>query len=457
MPALNAPPELAGHAPQLAQTQGIMRMLTVIVSGFMASSILPNQSSYFIAAILFVLSLRPRFERLTTFRALTLLITGTLVVFGTLKGYGVGHSLDHISRFALPLTVFFLFVLTPGLGILVARSTQFMVVATFALTLLFFHTVMTSNWLRADDIMAGWTLTYSSNAGISVWHYFVLPLWATATAGAFARRAEFVPLVVMGIALLSLTMLIMLNDTSAFILAVLLIVLIWITPRRLARFAFVPVLALIGLYMLDFLSLKIISRWVVDRVQAAGVEDFGDILRMIQIEYFVERAEFLGSGFGARHDFPFMISVARQQAQVEYPYASELPILNIVFNGGIFAALWFILVIWSFFRLLVAKFETGSFESHCRLLGLACAGVLVGSISNPYLFAPASMLLLAIMIDLTDYLMQTEKASRARLLKLRGDQNAGPVDGNGHLEHVHLPSAWRRESGPASEGPTANE
>jgi hypothetical protein len=204
-----------------------------------------------------------------------------------------------------------------------------------------------------------------------------------------------------------------LNDTSSFILAILLVMLIWIIPRKVSRIAFVPVLALLTVYMVDFLSLKILSRWVVDQVQGAGIEDIGDALRIIQIEYFVERAQFFGSGFGARHDFPFMISVARQLAQVEFPYASELPILNILYNGGILAALWFIAIIWTFFSLLVAKFERGSPESHYRQFGLACAGVLVGSLSNPYLFAPASMLLLAMMVDLNDYLQRLQKARHA--------------------------------------------
>jgi hypothetical protein len=440
MPALTSSEDPAVLPPQLARTTGVMRIVTATVCGFLASCILLNENSYVIAAVLVVLALRPRFERPTRYRVLVLLITGVLVVFGTINGYGAGHSLDHISRFALPLTVFFLFVLTPGMGLLVARSTEFMIVATFALTLLFFHTVMTSNWLRADDIMAGWTLTYSSNAAISVWHYFVLPVCAVAIAGAFAKPMEFNSLVLLGIAILTLTMLIVLNETSSFLLAVGLVLTIWIIPRRLSRLAFVPVLALLGIYMLDFLTLKILSRWVVDQVQGAGIEDIGDALRIIQIEYFVERAEFLGSGFGARHDFPFMISVARQLAQVEFPYASELPILNILYNGGILAALWFLAVIWTFFWLLTAKFERGSAESHYRQFGLACAGVLVGSLSNPYLFAPASMLLLAMMVDLTDYLQQVQKARRAASASVNNPAEIAPQRHYPHLAPVRTSS-----------------
>lgn len=439
MQALSGSPALAGHALQLAQTQGIMRWLTVILCGILASGILPNDSSYFVAAVLFAVCLRPRFERPTTFRLVVLLITGTLVAFGTIKGYGEGHALNHISRFALPLTVFFLFVLTPGLGVLVARSTNFLVIATFALTLLFFYTVKTGNWLRADQFMAGWTLTYSSNAAVSMWHYFFLPIGAVAVAGVFAKRLEFISLTMMGVALMTLAMLILLNDTSAFILAIIFVALVCITPRRLARLAFVPILVLVSLYMLDFLTVKWLSRWVVDRVQDAGIEDVGDALRMIQMEYFVERAEFLGSGFGARHDFPFLISIWRQQGQVEYPYASELPIINILYNGGIIAALWFIVLIYSFLRLLISKFEKGSVASEFRLFGLICAGVLVGSISNPYLFAPACMLMLAMMVDLKDYLGRFGDRPHSRVAVASDAAGADPFDDRERAEPVPVP------------------
>jgi hypothetical protein len=408
---LAAPAQSAAEEPQLARSSGPVRLLTVATCGFLASGILPNESSYAIAMALVVLCLRPRFQRPTRFRAVVLIITGVLIAFGTLKGYGEGHPFNFILRFALPLTTFFFFVSMPGLGLLIVRSMQPLVIATFALTLQFFYVVKTSNWLRADDWMAGWTLTYSSNAGISIWHYFVLPVCALAILGGLVRRWNLVSLTNAIIAGLTLTMLILLNDTSSFVLAILFVVLIFILPRRIARLAVIPVLSVLVLYMLDFITVKILSRWVIDLIEQAGVEDVGDMLRMIQIEYFVDRAEFLGSGFGAQHDFPFMISVARQQAQIEFPYASELPILNIIFNGGIFAVLWFTAILWSFLRLLVVRFEKNSIESDYRLYGLACAGVLVGSISNPFLFAPSSMLLLAIMVDLTDYLNRREAAS----------------------------------------------
>ena len=62
--------------------------------------------------------------------------------------------------------------------------------------------------------------------------------------------------------------------------------------------------------------------------------------------------------------------------------------------------------------LLILRLVTGSGAStreheHMRRFGIGCTGILVGSMSNPFLFAPASMMLLAIMLDLIDVMPRT--------------------------------------------------
>ena len=159
-------------------------------------------------------------------------------------------------------------------------------------------------------------------------------------------------------------------------------------------FAFIA----IPLIIADFLTAKVISNMAVNFMYGFAIDDTGDVLRLIQLDYFVRYAEFFGSGFGAEHAFPLELQFDRQVSQIVYPYASELPIINILYNGGILAGLWFfglVIIIIDLARFRTLKSSTSTF-------GLGCSAVLFGSISNPYLFAPASMLLLAVMFDVWD-------------------------------------------------------
>ena len=396
----------------LAGGRGLPRLALALVAAVAAAGVVTNESSYFAAALLVVLCLRPRLEIYTRFRRNLLIVTATLIVFGTLKGLEAGNALNHILRFTLPFTAFLLFASFPGLGLALARSRGTLLIIGIVLTLWFFYIVKTGNWLMADDYMPGWTLTYSSNAAVGVWIYFMLPVCFTALFGSFHRNRDLLSLFQAVGGAMVLLMLILMNDTSAYLLAIGAISAVFILPRKITKAVFLIVIAILSAFMIDFLTAKILSRYLVSIMMSAGIDDIGDVLRLIQIEYFVDLSQFFGSGFGARHNFPFMISVARQQAQMEFPYASELPILNMIYNGGIFAVAWFAMVFWACYRLVRAEGAKGDSEfAELRLFGLSAAGVLIGSISNPFLFAPASMLLLVIIVDLTDAIGSKNKLS----------------------------------------------
>lgn len=397
----------AGALPQLAVAGPLMRYLTLAACALLASGMVLNENSYFLVVLIALLCLRPTLDRFSPLRGWALVSTMVLVIFGSAQGYLRGHEIAHISRFALPLSSFAVFCAFPGLGLLLFRARDFMLYVCFALTLLFTYIVKTGNFEWADGLMSGWTMTYSSLAAISVWHYFALPFCACGIYEALSEKWTLHQAVRLGLSLATLTMLVLLNDTSSFLLAMALTALLFILPKRLGRIFALPVLFFLILFLADFFTVKVISNWLVNQMQILGAEDVGDLLRVIQMEYFVARAEFLGSGFGARHDFPFMVSASRQLSQVLYPYASELPIVNILFNGGALAASWFVTIILLILRLVTGSGASTREHEHMRRFGIGCTGILVGSMSNPFLFAPASMMLLAIMLDLIDVMPRT--------------------------------------------------
>lgn len=363
--------------------------------------------------LILALSVRTSLGHWSTLRKALFVVTAVLVVFGTAKGYFSGHAVRHIARFTLPLTVFLLLLSLNGLGTLIVRSLSFLLWVVLALTLYFFLIVKTGRFETADDFMAGWTLTYSSNAAISTWHYFALPVCVAVLFSSLRQRLAFTPIVRIIASAATLSLLVLLTDTAAFVIAIAVVVGVFLVNKSILRLGVLPVLALFAIYIFDFLTLKIINRRVFDYSMGLGIEDIGDLLRLIQMEYFIERASIFGSGFGASHDFPFMISVARQQAQIEYPYASELPILNIIFNGGVFAATWFVLVVYALARVLLVDATGDQRVTVMRYFALGCGGILIGSLSNPYLFAPGAMLLLVAIVDMHDAIV-TPKSSRDR-------------------------------------------
>jgi hypothetical protein len=388
--------------PPLAREQGVTLFGIAVICILLASGVLTNERSYVFAVLIAIFGIRPQIGEFSFWRKFVLSLAFIIILFGVLKGFFRGNDIQHIGRFAIPLTTFFIFCLLPGIGVLIYRCRLFIASVVFIFTLLFYYLVKSGEFQIADEIMAGWSFTYSSNAAVSVWHYFSMPFCICIIVEKifFSRESNSIFFVVISTA--TIIMLLMLTDTSSFAFSLFFIIFAIFVPLKLSNFLRLFIFGGMIIAIFDFLTLKIISRYLVDFFQFLGVNDPGDLLRIIQLEYFVEQVEFFGSGFGARHDFPFIVNDARLTSQIIYPYASELPILNIIFNGGVFSAIWFLVFIYLMLYHVRERARVKGLSSGVHIFAIGCGGVFIGSMSNPYLFAPASMLLLAIIFDLAD-------------------------------------------------------
>jgi hypothetical protein len=367
----------------------------------LCSGLFSNNISYIIIVPFIIMLLTKAQVNFSKNRIYFICVTIMLILFGSLKGYFRGNDIEYIIRFSFPLLVFVVFCSIPGIGLVLFNNRLIISIFGLFLTAIFFYLIKTSNFEITDAYMAGWTVTYSSNAGVSIWHYFLLPFHVSIIFEGFSKlkynKMNVIPIL---IGFTSILLLLILTDTSSFLLALIIICVILLLPFKFSRFLAKFTAFFLIILMFEFLTVGMISKRISSWLFEIGANDAGDYLRAIQFNYFAEQAEFFGSGFGAIHDFPFELNQARQLSQLLYPYASELPILNIIFNGGVLAAVWFSLILIVFVK-VVAK-TLNQEEKPLRYFVIGCVGVLIGSLSNPFLFAPGSMLLLAIAFDLVD-------------------------------------------------------
>jgi hypothetical protein len=363
-----------------------------------AAGVTRNDISYVFLAPIFLLAMPLARSRYSNPRKAMILLAMGLTVFGTVKGYFVGHDPNYILRFTAPLLTFALVCLFPGIGEVLYRRRFFVLILSFLFTFFVFFIVKTGDFYFAERFFPGWTLTFSSNAAVSVWHYFTFLFCILCFDYVRDRKFDVAGLVYIALSILTIILLFLLTDTSAYGLAIVMVLLLVFVSGEMLRVARLIALLVVPVVILDFLTVKVIWQAIVNFMYGLAIEDVGDMLRLIQIDYFVRYAEFFGSGFGAEHAFPLESQFDRQVSQIVYPYASELPILNILYNGGILAGIWF-------FWLSVIMIDLAKARSSRMTIctfGLGGSAVMFGSISNPYLFAPTSMLLLAIMFDIWD-------------------------------------------------------
>ena len=379
-----------------------------------AAGITKNDVSYVFLAPIFLMMFPLSKAKYSNPRKAMIMLVLALVFFGTVKGFFIGHNIGYILRLTAPLMTFLLACLFPGIGRALYERRDLILLAAFAHTLAVFYVVKTGDFLFAERFIPGWTLTFSSFAAVSVWHYFALPFAFLALGKVANRDLGVSNLFYFGLGALTILGLYLLTDTSSYVLAVLVLALLVILPMTILKWARVISFVVLPVLILDFFTSKIISNIIVEFMYRLGIDDLGDILRLIQLDYFVKYSEFFGSGFGAEHAFPLELQADRQVSQIVYPYASELPIINIIYNGGILAGVWFFWL--SIMVIDLARFR--KVRAGVPTLGLACSAVLFGSISNPYLFAPASMLLLAIMFDVWDESRGSMKPQRAPRVSL---------------------------------------
>lgn len=393
--AVSIAPSQEGKTNALTFASSVALALSFVL---VAAGITKNDISYVFLAPIFLLMFPLSKAKYSNPRKAMIVLVFALIFFGTVKGYFIGHNVGYILRFTAPLLAFWLACLFPGIGRALYQRRDLILLVSFGHTLAVLYVVKTGDFLFAERFIPGWTLTFSSNAAVSVWHYFALPFAFVALGKIAAKNLSVSNFFYLGIGAMTILGLYLLTDTSSYVLAVFVIALLVILPMTILNWVRIVSFIVLPVLIVDFFTSKIISNIIVEFMYRLGIDDLGDILRLIQLDYFVQYSEFLGSGFGAEHAFPLELQAERQVSQIVYPYASELPIVNIIYNGGILAGIWFFWL--SIIVVDLARFRKVS-KGVCTL-GLACSAVLFGSISNPYLFAPASMLLLAIMFDVWD-------------------------------------------------------
>ena len=245
-------------------------------------------------------------------------------------------------------------------------------------------------------ILRGWSVTFSQNRGISAWHYFAL---AISTFYIFTRSHSpaLISQRMLILCYIQIICLLLTNGTGAFILAILTLIIATLPYHRAINV--IPILIFYALLVLtlDYFSTQILCEAIIAFMRTTLSNDRGDLIRLIQIEYFIQNVSIIGNGFGTLLHFDFSEVPDRTAQHARFPYASEVVFLNYVNGGGIWIAallLFFVRnMLYCIHYFIIRKNRLDAF------LGITCSLVLVGSISNPFLLSPISMALLAISYD----------------------------------------------------------
>ncbi len=406
---------LTDSIPRRAPSNALVISKSFAVALFMAviaMSLTTNLASYSLVIVLVVFTLGRAKYKPSDLRKLLLVVTVFMVVLGTLLGIANGHNPGYIFRFAAPFTVFALFLLCRDLGGSLYKHRK--VIGLVALIFSFFVFLLTKLSMNelSLSVLKGWTLSFSATSAVAIWHYFALAISVSLIFDATLVKRSANNALFMGVGLLTIVLLVLTTKTSAFVLAVgaaiLPVLLARVQPRLIERALF-----LFGAIMaIDYMFFEIITNMVIQSLWESAASDQGNVIRLIQIEYFRTNFLLLGNGFGPELDFRFFGLGNRELSHEAFPYASELPILNVIHGSGIVAVVWFVLIL----RLLLAlTTDAGRMSGDARgraYFGYAMCLVLYGSISNPFLFSPVSMLMLAIALDVFEWHRQPTVKNR---------------------------------------------
>lgn len=361
----------------------------------LAMGVVDNQTSYIIVPFLTLALYSDRQNRLGMPHHLFLATTLFLAFYGTILGFLNGNNANYIFKFTAPILVFALFLPHRSL------ATVFFVhrhqANFFILIFTTFVSLLTLLSLRdlSVNFLRGWTITVSPDSAVSVWQYFALPFIGTLIFEFLHFKRNLRGAIRAAIASITLIMLLSINATSAFRIAVVALFIMILFPKirigfliRILQLAFVLVL-------IDYISVRFLSEIILTFLNK-NISDDGDLIRLAQINYFFAALNLEGHGFGVAHDFVFD-NLNRADMHNSFPYASELPVLNLIHGGGLPAALWFAFVALTLFKLMKNFILSRGYDQRVySFFSLSCLLVLVGSISNPFLFSPVSMLLIAI-------------------------------------------------------------
>ena len=381
---------------KLASNSAIFSISTVIF----AAGFIKNDVSYLLLPFLIGLSLLMRRPSMPQSRLALIFLTIVLCIYGATLGVLRGNNIIYIMKFVAPIFVFAVLLALRNVGETLFLHRRKILLMCFVITALFTFLVKFRISSGVDLLMRGWTANGETATAVSVFHYFALAFCLIQIFEFVCVKKTDAGMIRTGIALITIACLLLMTDTSAFVLAV--GVGLIAMSARVIRFAVIMriIFFVIASLLVDYFTLQVFVRGFENYLLATATSDLGNSIRMVQVQYFVRNISLMGEGFGAAHAFPVLDHPGRQYLQDQFPYASELPVLNIVNNAGLMAAIWFFFVVKPVFHCFANVRSKDNDIALKSYFGVACGMVLVGSISNPFFFSPVSMLLLCVAADL---------------------------------------------------------
>jgi hypothetical protein len=327
------------------------------------------------------------------FLILFIIFTAT---YGFLMAKYNGANQAYSVKFATPLLVLAAFLSIRNYREIFIKHHRLIIIVSSTFSMIAMLIVR----LELDNIntllLRGWSVTFSQNRGISAWHYFALSLSAFYIYARIFQKI-LISRTMIVLCFFQLISLLLMNGTGAFIMANSALLILVLPFKRLLTLPTFLLFYIVVIMTTDYFTFQYLTNAAVDLMRFTLAEDRGDLIRLIQIQYFIENVQFFGHGFGSVLHFDFSEIPDRTAQHQRFPYASEVVFLNYVHGGGVFVG--FILlffcrnILYCLYYFFAGKNKLDAF------LGFVCSLVLIGSISNPFLLSPISVLLLAISYD----------------------------------------------------------
>lgn len=362
-------------------------------------SLTTNMASYIFFVGLIFLTVGRSKGPTCKLRKLLVLATICMIFLGTFLGLANGYNTSFVFRFTTPFAVFAFLLFSRELGQSVFYYRKIIGVIAFGFTVFVFTLTKLSMNEESIFFLRGWTLIFSTNNAIAIWHYFALAISASIVFDAIFIKSSKQKVTSLLFGITTIVLLSLITKTSAFTLAIIACLIpffiTFIQPRLITTLVLILGIGI----AFDYMFFNFVSDRTIEFLWAKLAEDQGNVIRLVQIEYFQNHFLFFGHGFGSELGFDFNGLGNREISHKNFPYASELPILNVMHGGGIIATLWFILILKLVLSLMCYAAKMKNEMRSQSFFGYVMSLVLCGSISNPFLFSPVSMLMLIIALD----------------------------------------------------------
>ncbi len=158
---------------------------------------------------------------------------------------------------------------------------------------------------------------------------------------------------------------------------------------RKISYRYIPKAQLVAIVLVLLFSAVMISTNYISVLTAIiDTKDVANIDRLIQLKYLVNDITLWGNGLGA-----VIPGIVRN---VEKPYGFELVYLNIVHKFGVISFILFM----NYIITIIGAIRSFKFNKYYSITAIGCMGFLFPSIGNPFIFAPAAVMLHIIAIIL---------------------------------------------------------